>query len=374
MDNKILLVGGNWDEEGGRASSVVKKFAEELPNVTTYNGGYYSELSSVLDKCRDYPIVLWWANVDNSLPKLRAVKEVNYKTMLVSSKRNNGEYSFQDLLSRCFELKSNLMVEFSKSSDKYKMRLFDPLGNLWYEGEDISECAKKLVERLDFIKSITRESTSSDEENRGALAWFFNMFKQEMYRSDESETVPEKKEFLEVVKDYAIIFAKATFRTEEVKRFLGNASFRCPKGFPSFRNGKYVFVSKRNVNKEHITIEEFVPVYKKDDKIFYCGDAKPSVDTPIQVRLYELLPNIEYMLHSHCYIEGVPFTKEALPCGAIEEVDEIITFIREHYNNDFGKDFYLINLKGHGSIMMSSSPEKLKNIKIVGRNLPEKMW
>jgi hypothetical protein len=345
-----------------------------LPNVTVYNGGYYKDLEGVLNLCTDYPIVFWWANVDNSLPKIRAVKDINYKTMLVSSKRNNGEYTFQGLLSRCFELKSNLMVEFSKNNELYKMRVFDPLGNLWYEGEDIKACAEKLVERLEFIKSITRESTTSDEESSGALAWFFNMFKQEMYRSEENQVVPEKKEFLEVVKNYATIFAKATFRTEDVKRFLGNASFRCPKGMPSFRSGKYVFVSKRNVNKEYISIEEFVPVYKQDNKIYYCGDAKPSVDTPIQVRLYELLPNIEYMIHSHCYIEDVPFTNNSLPSGAIEEVDEILEYIKEHYNNDFGRDFYLVNLKGHGCIMMSDTPEKLKNIKIVGRDLPEKMW
>lgn len=123
--------------------------------------------------------------------------------MLVSSKRNiDNKYSFQDLLQRSFDLKSNLTIEFSKNknSDLYSMKLFDPLGNVWYEGTDIKECSKELMNRLNFIKSITRESTVSSEESIGSLAWFFNMFKEEMYISENNPTIPIKKVFLNIVK------------------------------------------------------------------------------------------------------------------------------------------------------------------------------
>lgn len=374
MKDKILFVGGTWDLNGGKASKVVSKFADELVGAKVYNGGNYDDLNEILESCVNYEIVIWWANVENDLPKIRNVKDVNYKVMLVSSKRNiDYKYSFQDLLQMSFALKSNLVIEFTKIDELYKMRLFDPLGNVWYEGTNIKECARRLVERLEFIKSITRESTVSSEENVGALAWFFNMFKEEMYKSDINPIIPIKEEFLEIVKDYATKFAEVTFETKDVKRFLGNASFRCPKGFPSFRTGKYIFVSKRNVDKEYISINEFVPVYVENNKIYYCGDSKPSVDTPIQVRIYEKLLNINYMIHSHCYIEGAPFTKNVLPCGAIEEVSEIFDIIKEFYNNDYSRDFYLINLKGHGSIMMGKNPGQIKNIKMVGRKLPEYM-
>lgn len=372
MKDRVLFVGGNWDLNGGRKSKLVEEFAKNIENVDLYNGGNYNDLEKILESSINYDTVIWWANVDNRLPKIRNVKEINYKTMLVSSKRNdNDKYSFQDLLQRSFALKSNLTVEFSKKDNIYHMRLFDPLGNIWYEGDSIKECAKAMMERLKFIKSITRESTTSKEEGSGALAWFFNMFKQEMYKSDEEVITPIKEEFLNIVKDYATKLAEATFNTNDVKRFLGNASFRCPKGFPSFRDGKYIFVSRRNVNKEYISIEDFVPVYLEDNKIYYCGDSKPSVDTPIQVRLYEKLPNINYMIHSHCYIKDAPYTEEALPCGAIEEIDEIKKTIDEYYDGDYNKDFYVINLLGHGSIMMSNNPKKLKDIEMTGRNLPE---
>lgn len=375
MKDKILFVGGDWDLNGGKKSKIVEEFANELPNVKLYNGGNYNDLNEILESCINYNVVIWWANVPNSLPKIRNVKDINYKTMLVSSKRNvDSKYSFQDLLQRSFSLKSNLTVEFTKAGDVYNMNLFDPLGNSWYEGTSVKECAKEMLNRLEVIKNITRESTVSSEESIGALAWFFNMFKQEMYKSDDHPIIPIKTEFLNIVKDYATKLTEATFQTKDVKRFLGNASFRCPKGFPSFREGKYIFVSKRNVNKEYIGIDEFVPVYLENGKIYYCGNSKPSVDTPIQVRMYEKFKNINYMIHSHCYIDGAPYTKNALPCGAIEEVQEIQNLIAESYNNDYTKDFYTINLIGHGSIMMSKTPERLKNIKMIGRKLPENMY
>ena len=200
------------------------------------------------------------------------------------------------------------------------------------------------------------------------------MFKDEMYESNENPFIPIKEDFLEIVRNYAYKFVAATFETKDVKRFLGNASFRCPKGFPSFRDGKYIFVSKRNVNKEFIGIKELVPVYLEDDKLFYCGDNKPSVDSPIQVRLYSLLPNVNYMIHSHCYIENAPYTDVVLPCGALEEIDEIRNIIKKHFDNDYDKDFYVVNLLGHGSIMMSNKASQLKKIRMVGRKLPEKMY
>ena len=374
MNNKVLFVGGDWDLNGGRKSGVVEKFAREIPNVQLYNGGDYRDLEKIIETANDYDVVMWWPNISNDLLKLKSVKEVNYKTMLVSSKRNDGKYSFQEMLQRAFALKSNLTVQFMKKDNMFEMRLFDPLGNVWYEGNSIKDCAKEMLERLDFIKSITRESTVSAEENTGALAWFFNMFKEEMYKSEMDPVIPIKRAFLSIVKDYAGKFAEATYHTSDVKRFLGNASFRCPKGFPSFRSGKYIFVSRRNVSKEYIGIEEFVPVYLEDDKLYYCGNNKPSVDTPIQVRLYGELKNINYMIHSHCYIDGAPFTTKALPCGAIEEVEEIKELIEREYNGDYDKDFYVMNLIGHGCIMMSKTPEQLLGIDMKGRELPEDMY
>ena len=146
MESKILFVGGSWNLNGGKKSKIVDEFAKHLPNATVYNGGDYNDLNKILESCTNYDTVIWWANVPNELPKIRNVKEINYKAMLVSSKRNvDNKYSFQDLLQRSFALKSNLTVEFSKNDNKYNMKLFDPLGNVWYEGLDIEECSKHCL-------------------------------------------------------------------------------------------------------------------------------------------------------------------------------------------------------------------------------------
>lgn len=107
--------------------------------------------------------------------------------------------------------------------------------------------------------------------------------------------------------------------------------------------------------------------------MYYCGENKPSVDTPIQLRLYEKLKNINYIIHSHCYIKDAAFTSISLACGAIEEVDEINSTILDTYHS-LDCDFYKINLIGHGCTIMSNDVGKLKNVEFVSRKLPEKMF
>jgi hypothetical protein len=177
------------------------------------------------------------------------------------------------------------------------------------------------------------------------------------------------EEYLDVIKRYAEDFHRLIM-PEPTTRFLGNSSFRCTKGgFPSFRDGEFVYVSKRNIDKERIDRTGFVPVYahrKKGEKVAYLGENKPSVDTPVQLALYEMFPEINFMVHSHTYVKDGVFTETPLPCGAFEEVAEIDRVIV-----DKNKDFYIINLIGHGCLVMSSDIEKLKDIEFYARPIPE---
>ena len=346
MDKRVLFVGGTWDLNGGKKSKLVDSFSEEIENVTIHNGGDYKDLERIIEMAKNYDIVFWWANVDNSLPKVRNVKEINYRVMLVSSKRNdNYKYSDEQLLQRSLGMKANLTVEFSKTDGNFKMRVFDPLGNIWYEGYDIKKCALNIFNRLESLVKYTRKSTirSNDVDN---------------------------EEFLRIVRDYATKFAVTIF-PDDVKRFLGNASFRCLKGFPSYRGNNCVYVSKRNVNKKYIDGNDFVMTYEDRGNIYYYGDNKPSVDTPVQVELYSKLPNINYMIHSHCYIKDAPYTENKVPCGALEEVEEIDELISKYYDGDYNRKFYVFNLLGHGSIMMSSNPRCLEYIELVKREVME---
>lgn len=87
------------ESKWGRSFKVIDEFRKYLDNADFYNGGNYNELNKILEMTINYDTVFWWANVANGLPKIRNVKEINYKMMLISSKINdNNKYTFQDLL------------------------------------------------------------------------------------------------------------------------------------------------------------------------------------------------------------------------------------------------------------------------------------
>lgn len=385
---RILFVGGNFDKNDGRPSSVVAKMVSELERtafgsaIDVVNGGNYDLLPGVLDKTPDYDIVFWFANVPNDLGKVRNVKEIAPKVMLVTSKRNdNGKYEFNELVQRALGSKSNLLFEFSKvpKTKLFHIRVIDPLGCVWYDGENIGEAVQSAMDRLVYLKGITRQSTvSSNVDKSLVLSWYFDSFKTEEKKSDAEVSIPDQTLFVELVREYAVKLQEA-MPDIKVERFLGNASLklppqigRCGKGMPSFKQDGMVFVSRRNVPKRFIELSDFVPVYMEDGQLFYCGDSKPSVDTPVQIRLYDALPEIRYMVHTHSYIKSAPYTGYAIPCGAVEEVDEVLGVVdRSFKSRDLAR--YAINMKGHGSIIMASTVEGLRGYTFIKRPFPENM-
>lgn len=387
---KILVIGGTFDENKGKRSTLIQMLIDSLMSINgeiSYrNGGSYDELNHLLeDNVKEYDVVFWMPNVQNHLPKIRDVKKVAPYTLLVSSKRNdNNKYSFKELVNHALSLKANLTFEFKKQENgRFKISLFDPLGCMWYEGQDMVSAATAAFERLKFLLNITRNRTyQSKQAKELVLAYYFDRFQEYMEQSEENVKIPKEDEFthfVDIVKEHAEQFQKIMQPPKNVERFLGNASIRppqvgrCSKGMPSFRKGKYIFVSQRNIDKQFISIENFVPSYIENGKVFYCGNDKPSVDTPVQLRLYERMPKINFMIHSHCYILGAPFTEICYPCGAIEEVDEICKTLKKAHGL-LDLSYYTINLIGHGSIVFASDVDTLRNVKYYGRPMPEKMF
>lgn len=396
---KILLVGGTWtvdqqvNTEIDRRSSLVdfvyaslknyceKKFGDDF-DVEMYNGGCYYNLEMILNKASEYDIVFWWANVpDNSLPKIRNVKEVAHKVMLVTSKRNdNDKYDFMQLAQHTLGVKANMAFEFSKTAEKkFRIKVFDPLGCVWYDGYGIGEAVDAAMDRICFLKTMSRQPTLHSEITKEDVFKAVLGEDYELCKSDRTVDIPEEQQFINIVRKHAETFYQIFNPGKDVKRFLGNASMRpdihstrCMRGMPSFKSDGYVFMSQRNIDKQFIDIDHFVPCYMENDKLYYCGDNKPSVDTPIQMRLYDALPNIRYMIHSHCYIEGATSTNKPIPCGAIEEVEEVLNLIDKKWGRD--QWLYYINLKGHGSLVMAKDVEMLNHIRYVGRHLPEAMF
>ena len=376
---KVLIVGGTFDNEGGRPSKLIYKIYDEfkkepLFDVTYANGGLVSDLHScILPDVVNYNVVLWFANVSNDEDKLRDVKAINPKAILITSKRNDGnKYTFAELISRALAIKANLTVEFSKQDDKFNMVLFDPLGNVFYDGLEVVDMCAHMMHRIGQLLTFTRVPSIRDIEN-------------------EVPVVPEEVTFFEFAHSCADIFHNLIRPAKGTERFLGNMSFRCQNGFPSFRgeNG-IVYVSRRNVDKSDINADSFVPAYLDEDmNTKYFGAYKPSVDTPVQLRLYKLFPWANYMLHAHCYVDttGIPdatmlHTKEPIPCGALEELSEIRIVLPAKDGSfvEFSKQaprLLAINLKGHGCILIAKDVEifnelrKHKDNCFVHRPMPE---
>lgn len=355
MDKDILVIGGTWDNNGGRNSSYVTKLCEALEKfsdvfVELHNGGEYMELPNLLESCSEFPTILWLANVPNDLDKIRNVKSYAPKTMFINSKRNDGgKYSFQELIARSLEQKANLTLEFRKDeSGIIQTRIFDPLGTVWSDfTSDLDKTAKDLVARLSFLLTMKREGVRMTSEDFG---------------------IPDMpNEVFEKFKSFGQTFHDLIKPEEGTKRFLGNMSFRCLKGFPSFRQGETIFVSRRNVDKQFISKEDFVAVRLTEKGVVASGTIKPSVDTPVQARLYKYFPKINFMLHAHVYVKGAPSTTQAIPCGALEEIDEILnTAIFYGLENNFA-----INLLGHGCLICASDFEFFDALTFISRPIPE---
>ena len=373
--NKVLIVGGTFDKEGGRPSKLIYKIYEEFKKASSYevtyaNGGWVSTLrNDILPDVINYDVVLWFANVPNEEDKLRDVKAINPKCILVTSKRNDdNKYTFAELISRALAIKANLTIEFSKHEDKFNMMLFDPLGNVFYDGFEVSELCNKLLIRMNQLMHFTRVPSVQDTEN-------------------EAPSIFGDMEFFEFARNCADIFHNLIRPARGTERFLGNMSFRCQNGFPSFRgeNG-IIYLSRRNVDKSEINAASFVPTYLDENMTTkYFGDYKPSVDTPVQLRLYKLFLWANYMLHAQCYVDtfGMPetvmlHTENPIPCGALEEVNEISKLASEYtFKYSLTPRLLAINLKGHGCILIAKDVEIFKELQkhkdncFVQRPIPE---
>lgn len=362
---RLLFVGGTFDDNGGKPSGYARHLSDALsthyakPNdFVTINGGTWKDIEDRFafrsdDDLQHFDVIFWLANIPNDKPKLvEKIKQRNPHAILITSKRNmEDKYTIYYLTARMLQLHSNLMLEFTKSTDEFiRTSIYDPLGNCFLMKEyNVFKVASTLIKRIDALYSYKRVASSC---------------------VGEAKEIPDNEEFFALARTYADKFHELV-HLENKDRFLGNLTFRCEHGFPSFRDGDYIYVSRRNIDKRDITKDGFVAVEAKkrtlfpNESIWYYGKHKPSVDTPINWLLYQKYPNLAYTLHSHVYIGGIPQTKKVIPCGVVEEAYEIMDMVGPTL-----KDYCYLNLNGHGSIVLASKIEHLKDIKYIPREFP----
>lgn len=364
----VMVIGGVWDLKGGRPSKLVEQFTEGVrkvePRADLLNGGDWSDLpiwhpnshTGVWGNGFSAPHVLFWMPDipdGNAHKVIGEIKQRYPRMMLIGSKRIDGrDLTFPDVIDRMLKTKQNLGVIIDKVNGRYRMKLVDPLGNLFYHGDDFRELGRVAMERVQYLANVRRIRS----QNGGIL--------------DQEAEVP--KPFLDLIREYAEEFDRLVPRPKEVSRFLGNAAFRCSHGFPAFRSkGGVIYVSKRNVDKSGIGPDGFVackPFEPFDSQVeFYHRDheVKPSVDAPIDLLIFYHCPRINFLIHGHVYADTGHFTRKPIPCGAIEEFDAI----RGKIGHDVG--VFILNLKGHGFIAGASSIDKLRGLQFKARPMEE---
>lgn len=355
---RVLMVGGKWDAVGGRPSGLFAKITEVVSashEVAVRNGGDYRRLPRMLDDCHSYDCVFWMADVPNAFDKARAVRERSPHAMLVASRHGDGtRYETEATVKRALASGSDLVMEFSLGRGGYRfdMRVIDPLGNLWYEGDDPRAAADAIMGRIGFLATMERADVA---------------------RGEGDATVPDQGEFVRYVRQVAGRVQATTPDLGASPHFRGNASFRGTPGMgvsPTPGDEETIFVSRRDVTNRFLEASDFVPTCLKDGLLLYRGDSEPSADASVQARLYQALPDVNYMIHMHCYAEGAPFTEKCLPCGTSQEVDEVLA-VAGREPDGLASRSYVVNLRGHGCLLMAASLGEMPSAKLVTRPLPE---
>lgn len=353
MRLKVLLVGGTFSEGGGHPSDYVSQLYGALGGLDVFevdylNGGTVQQLDDVLRGVQFYSAVLWLASTHGSAE--RDIKLGSACTLLVTSRNNlRGIYGYPEIISRMLSIRANLCLVFTMGADGTSAcTLLDPLGNVFVKEEVVvQEVARALAARLVELGGFTRVGS---------------------HRIGDSREIPGNERFFNIARSFAGVF-HSMVHAHDTTRFLGNLSFRCTRGFPSFRNEDLIYVSKRNLGTGDLGRDGFIAVMPEyvDGSVGYFGDMKPSIVAPVQVTLYSMYPSIKYMLHSPGYVRGAPFIEGKLPCGAIEEVAAIEALVPPSADVLFAS----VNLRGQGSIVMTNDLACFDHVEYYGRDLPE---
>jgi ribulose-5-phosphate 4-epimerase/fuculose-1-phosphate aldolase len=324
----INVVGGVPNH---KQSSVVWKIVDAIKNDRDYSFVNLRVNNGTLPKTiKGNDLVIWMPDIDNEEQKDYPVKDKG--SVLICSKVMREGYTLIDAVSRIFKMHGNAVIAIYKNEDrKFRFQLVDALGNIWIDTTRIEDLCRSILDLHGWTKSSIRVSLEKEE-----------------YHTIKPLSPAEQKElqnFIDINKKLAYSVAEQCGN-----RYFGNYSTRCTKLFPSLRGTSDILVSPRNVNKKTIEITDMVPIYKGK----YVGERKPSVDTPIQLEIYNEIQDVNCMIHGHAYIKDAITTSHYYPCGDIREVPETIKLIKQ------GKK--TINLKNHGFLIVAKSIEEMGDI------------
>lgn len=340
---KVSIIGGNFGDNP-KQSSIINKMSSsfsllknDVQSIIMYNGGNLDSLPEILID----DLVIWMPNIDNENRKQYPNKKNG--TVMICSKVMREGYTNVDAVSRVFKMHANAVIAIYDNNGIKEFKLIDALGNIWIKTTDISILINAIIGFYYFTKKAVRINSKQLNSIIPPITNFISdIEKITKFRYD-------LHEFIQINNSLA-----SYIQLTCGDRFFGNLSTRCQKLFPTAKcETTLMHVSPRNSDKKYLEVEDFVPCYYiNDNEIGYYGDKKPSVDSPVQLKIYNNFPDINFMIHGHAFIENTSETKNYCLCGDLNEYDEIKNLITSNVGG--------INLKNHGFLIYADTIENLK--------------
>lgn len=142
---KKLIVGGTFDESGGKPSYIISQLADSLGDGwECVNGGNIQYIRSFLPISCD--VLIWMPNVSNDEVKVvNTFKQYNPNIVLVQSKRViEKEYTTQDVIGRLLKSQSAYGIMITKPSGAFNFNLISVDGSINIHSNDIQDIGKVL--------------------------------------------------------------------------------------------------------------------------------------------------------------------------------------------------------------------------------------
>lgn len=332
-----MIIGGNFDQTGGKPSSIVAQLSSEL-NVPSLNGGTFIQLATHQNLTEELNI--WMPNISNDIQKIYPIKNTG-STLICSKVLREGRF-ISDAVARIFMMHANAVIAIKPNTPlpgRFTFVLVDALGNVWVETRSINILAQRILDFHNWSRSMQRARSI----HCGEL---------DLESNSLDELCKINSKLADRVENCSVQEALST----QGVRYFGNCSTRCASLFPSIKTETQIFVSKRNIDKRRLTPEDMVQAFLNGEAVNYRSQKndKPSVDTPIQLHLYTKLPAINCMIHGHAYVKNAPYTDEYFPCGDLREIDSTLKVLKNQT--------MCINLKNHGFLAVGKSLKELEEM------------
>lgn len=329
MSNNLLIVGGNFGYVVNKPSLVIDKLVSSLSvyfkDITVINSGTLKQLQESANMVGQFDITVWMPDVPDNAPNIKMEKDIG-AVLIVAKNLYSNKCTRTDAVTRIFKYHANAVIAINRTSigEPFNFELIDALNNNWTDHKTtlIDELTASIHNLYHWTKAAKRESV--------------------IHETDDIDKLLEL--------NTKVINTNA----EQNIRYFGNT--RCTLMFPSCRQTKGILVSPRNSDKLQLKRNDMIHVYRKKlGQLAYFGNTKPSIDTPIQMSLYEYFPRINFFIHGHNTIKKVHTTKRYFPCGDLREIQQSFDIINTNPMESTHVYSGMFNIKNHGFLIYAEN-------------------